>query len=69
MINNENFIRGWNRSQESQFFNRAIGLTFIIGLSIGVYIGYWIYSKKIIEQSKTIERQEKLIELYEPSNK
>lgn len=69
MINNENFIRGWNRSQESQFFNRTVALAFTIGLSIGVYIGYWVYSKKITEQSQTIERQESIIELYELSHK
>lgn len=64
-INNENFNRAWTRSQESQSFNFWIIFFFSIGLIIGICLGYWVYSKKLIEQAETIEKQERLIELLE----
>ncbi len=68
-INNENFLNNHISKREKKFINRAFAIGFLAGLAIGVWLGYWVLSKKITEQSETIERQERLIELYELSDK
>ena len=69
MINNENFLNNHLSKRDKKLINRSLAVGFMIGLIIGICLGYWIYSKKITEQSETIERQERLIELYELSDK
>lgn len=64
-INNENFLNNDLSKREKKLINKSSAIGFILGLAIGVYIGYWVYSKKLIEQSEIIEKQERLIELLQ----
>lgn len=64
-INNENFLNNDLSKREKKLINKSSAIGFVIGLAIGIYIGYWVYSKRVIDQAETIEKQERLIELLE----
>ena len=46
-ISNNNFIRVWKKSKESQLFNRSLALIFIIGMAVGIGSMYYVYQSKI----------------------
>lgn len=41
-INNNGHLRVWRRSKESQFFNRWLAATFILGFAVGIFSGLYI---------------------------
>ena len=46
-ISNNNFIRVWKKSKESQLFNRSLAFAFILGITIGMASMYYVYHGKI----------------------
>ena len=65
IINNENATEYIKKSNKSSYYGILHCIIFGLGIFVGMCFLHFIYSKKINEQSETIKRQERLIELYE----
>jgi len=43
-IDNNSFQRAWKKSSEDLFFNRCIGVAFLLGSVLGGYVVLWVYN-------------------------